>query len=116
MWHLTLHKWVGDPARAVHEQLEAHLRWMQGQQMAGRILMAGPTPDRSIGIMVFGHMSTDEVDDICRGDPFVAHGFRTYEVIPWDVHHVLGIGGFDPAAVAEQAKRSLAHAPRGSDS
>ena len=43
----------------------AHLDWMREQQLAGRVLIAGPG------------------------------GFRNYEVIGWDVHQLLGIGGFD---------------------
>lgn len=84
--------------------LADHLEWMREQQLAGRILMAGPTPDRSIdrsmGIMLFRHLETEVVHELCRTDPFVERGHRTFEVIPWDVHHVLGIGGFTPEAVA----------------
>lgn len=106
MWHLTMHRWVGEPREAIESSLADHLAWMHEQQTAGRILMAGPTPDRSMGIMVFGHLERDDVDAICATDPFVARGFRTYEVIPWDVHHVLGIGGFTPEAVSAPERDS----------
>lgn len=107
MWHLALHRWAGDPTEAVETHLEAHLRWVRDQQFAGRILIAGPTPDRSLGIIVLAHMSEDEAHELCRTDPFVAGGFRTYELIPWDVHHAFGIGAFDPAAVAAMAREQL---------
>lgn len=100
MWHLTIHRWVGDPREAITSTLADHLEWMRDQQLAGRILMAGPTLDRSLGIMVFGHLETEVVHQLCRTDPFVERGHRTFEVIPWDVHHVLGVGGFTPEAVA----------------
>ncbi len=101
MWHLTIHRWATEnPRDAIASTLTDHLAWMKEQQMTGRILMAGPTPDRSMGLMVFGHLDTDVVHGICDTDPFVERGFRTFEVIPWDVHHVLGIGGFTPEAVA----------------
>jgi uncharacterized protein YciI len=98
MWHLTLHRWTGDRAEAM-KLLERHRSWMRHQQLAGRIIVAGPTPDREMGIMVFGHMTRAELDEICRTDPFVEGGYREYEAIPWDVHHVLGIGGFDQTTV-----------------
>jgi uncharacterized protein YciI len=96
MWYLTLHRWVGDRAQAVEDRLPAHLAWMHEQQLAGRVLMAGPTPDRELGIIVFGHMSEDNVDELCRSEPFIVGGYREYDVIPWEVHHLLGIGRFQP--------------------
>lgn len=50
MWHLTLHRWTGDPSLAVARLLDAHLTWMQRQQLAGKVLMAGPIPDKRLGI------------------------------------------------------------------
>jgi len=113
MWYLTLHRWTGDPAVAVNKALDAHLTWMHEQQLAGRVLMAGPTPDRTLGIIVFGHMSEDALHELCRHDPFVEAGYRNYEVIPWDVHHVLGIGGFNPQAVAAMHPSSAKFADTG---
>lgn len=102
MWFLTLHRWTGDRGRAM-ALLDDHLAWMHRQQMAGKIIAAGPTPDRELGIMIFSHMSRDELAEICRTDPFVAGGFRQYEAFPWEVHHLLGIGGFDRATVEAMA-------------
>ena len=107
MWHLTLHKWVGDQqavaASAVADgTLQAHLDWMREQQLAGKVLMAGPTPDYRLGIIVFGHLPEDAVHELCRGEPLVARGHREYEVIAWDVHHVLGIGQFELGLPAPQ--------------
>lgn len=79
--------------------LDDHLSWMRDQQHAGNIIAAGPSPDRGLGIMVLGHMSAEKAQQICDSDPFVRAGHRTYDVIGWDVHHVLGIGGFDRATV-----------------
>ncbi|WAP54434.1 YciI family protein [Streptomyces luomodiensis] len=99
MWYLTLHRWTGDRQRAIAEVLPSHLAWMRERQRAGQVLMAGPSPDRELGIIVVGHMSRDAVDDLFRDEPLVAGGFRGYDVIPWEVHHVLGVGGFDVPAV-----------------
>lgn len=102
MWYLTLHRWTGDREAAL-AILDDHLSWMRDQQRAGRIIAAGPTPDHETGIMVLGHMSEAELHAVCDSDPFVEGGYRTYEVIPWEVHHVLGIGGFDQRTVMAMA-------------
>jgi len=39
------------------------------------------------------------VDSPFSTEPFTRAGRRTYEVIPWDPHHVLGVGGFDTPTV-----------------
>src|SRR5260221_3711952 len=41
-----------------------------------------------------------DLDALCRQEPFVARGYREYEVIAWDVHQLLGIGGFDVKTIA----------------
>ncbi|MCX4904664.1 YciI family protein [Streptomyces sp. NBC_00878] len=102
MWHLTLHRWTGDREATVQhalEHLDDHLAWMREQQLAGKVLIAGPTPDKELGIMLFGHMSKQDVHELCRTDPFISAGLREYEVIPWEVHHLLGIGAFDTRTV-----------------
>lgn len=103
MWYLTLHRWIGDRAGAL-TILPDHLSWMRDQQLAGNIIAAGPTPDRELGIMVFRHMPREELDAICSRDPFIVAGYRQYEVIGWDVHHVLGIGGFDLKTLTAMAE------------
>lgn len=68
--------------------------------------MAGPTPGQTLGIIVFGHMSAADVDELCSQEPFTARGYREYEVIPRDVHHLLGIGGFDVKTMARTCVQS----------
>lgn len=100
MWYLTLHRWTDNRREAAKSVLPAHLAWMREQQLAGRVLMAGPTPDFELGIIVFGHMTEAELHELCRTEPFIAAGHRTYETIPWVVHQVLGIGSFDAGALS----------------
>jgi uncharacterized protein YciI len=100
MWYLTLHRWVGDREEAIKSTLGDHLAWMRQQQLAGKVLIAGPSRDGDLGIIIFGHMSMAHLDALCRQEPFVARGYREYEVIAWDVHQLLGIGGFDLKAIA----------------
>lgn len=80
--------------------LDEHLGWQREQQRAGRVIAAGPTPDLEIGIMVFAHMSRDDLDTLLSTEPFIRAGVREYEVFPWDVHHVLGVGGFDRTTIS----------------
>jgi len=91
MWHLGIFNWIGDPHDAL-ELLPAHLDWIRQQQLAGRILFAGPSDDGEKGIIVFAHMDHDKAETLCRSDPFVAKGHRRYTLIAWDVHQALGIG------------------------
>jgi hypothetical protein len=35
-----------------------HLAWIREQERAHKILLSSPSPDRSVGIIVFGHLST----------------------------------------------------------
>ncbi len=95
MWYLTLHRWTGDREEAIKSSLGDHLAWLQKQQLAGKVLISGPSGDGNLGIIVFGHMSSADLDVLCRQEPFVARGYREYEVIAWDVHQLLGIGAFD---------------------
>jgi len=98
MWQLTLHRWVGDRSEAL-TMLDEHLTGMRNQQRAGNIIAAGPSSDGELGIMVLRHMSRDEVDSFLSTEPFTQASRRTYEVIPWEPHHVLGVGGFDTQTV-----------------
>jgi uncharacterized protein YciI len=92
MWYLTSHRWGGDPEEAIKGSLDDHLSCVREQERAGKLLIAGPSPDRSVGIIGFGHMSTAyELDELCSHEPFIARDDRKYEAIPWDVHQLLGI-------------------------
>jgi uncharacterized protein YciI len=104
MWYLTLHRWTGGRTSAGREAIAEHLTWMREQQRAGKVLIAGPTPDHELGIIVFGHMPEAELHELCRTEPLIAAGLRTYDAHPWEVHHLLGIGGFDLETVAAMAR------------
>jgi uncharacterized protein YciI len=108
VWYLTLHRWLGDRDEAISSSLVDHLAWLREQQLAGRVLFSGPSVDGELGIIVFGHMSRAEFDDLCRQEPFVARGYRGFEVIAWEVHQLLGIGGFDVEAIAAMTRSERA--------
>ena len=111
MWYLTLHRWLGDREEAIKSGLDDHLAWLRQQQLAGKVLIAGPSLDGDLGIIVFGHMSEADLHELCSQEPFIARGYRDCEVIAWDVHQLLGIGGFDVKAIAAmtQSGRGSTH-------
>jgi hypothetical protein len=47
--------------------------------------------------------------ELCRSEPFVSAGYREYETIPWDVHHMLGVGSFDPKVLAAASRPDGQH-------
>jgi uncharacterized protein YciI len=108
MWYLTLHRWFGDRDEAINSSLDDHLAWMREQQLAGKVLFSGPSLDGELGIIVFGHMSRAEFDHLSSQEPFVARGYRGFEVIAWEVHQLLGIGGFDVKTIAAMTRSARA--------
>ncbi len=92
MWNLVIHtRGPSDPTHT-NVELTAHLRWIKHHQLSGAMLFAGPSADGSRGIMVFGHLSEPEVVRLCLEDPLIAGKRENFEVIPWDVHQILGVG------------------------
>jgi uncharacterized protein YciI len=78
--------------------LDEHLAWMKRQHDAGTILLSGPSPDRSLGIYLIRAGSRGEAEQVASNDPFTAAGHCEAEVIEWDIHQILGVGGFTAAA------------------
>jgi uncharacterized protein YciI len=93
MWHLILHT-RGPSDETIDEDVRSeHLKWIKSQQLNGKMLFAGPSADGAVGIMVFGHLSESEVEQLCLDDPLIAGRRESFTVIPWDIHQVLGVGG-----------------------
>jgi uncharacterized protein YciI len=95
MWYIAIHRWTGDPREAL-PMIPTHRAWVLEQENAGKILASGPTPDKSLGIMLFRAESSDEVEKLCESEPLIAAGKRTVEIIPWDVHEIFGIDLLNP--------------------
>ena len=93
MWYLIL-----STRKASIEDVKArtadHFEWMQAQHAAGTVAISGPTPDRSMGIYVVRADSAETAHKITASDPFHTHNLREYQLIPWEVHQILGIGPF----------------------
>lgn len=99
MWYLTFSK----PA-ATREQimphLQEHLDWQRKAHDSGTMLYSGPSADFSMGIMLHRAASLDEAKQTMDSEPFHKLGLRTYEIIEWDVHQGMGLGGFTPESLA----------------
>ena len=70
------------------ELLDRHLRWIIGEEQAGRIFLSGPlgTASRPLhGITVLRAGDLTEAEAIARQDPFVAAGVVTFELHEWTV-------------------------------
>jgi uncharacterized protein YciI len=78
--------------------LDEHLAWMKRQHDAGAILLSGPSPDRSLGIYLIRAASLADAKDVAASDPFTAAGHCAADVIQWEIHQILGVGGFTAAA------------------
>lgn len=50
MWYLIVHRWVGDPQEALNSSSDDHLSGLREQERAGKLLISGPSPDRSVGL------------------------------------------------------------------
>lgn len=79
--------------------LDTHLQWMEVQHRNGKILLSGPTPDRSLGIYLIKAESREDAERTAAGDPYTAAGHTTFELIEWDIHQAFGIGAFSAAGM-----------------
>ena len=105
MWYLVLSR-PSVPREQVRPHAPEHLAWMRRQHGAGSVLFSGPSADRSVGIYVIRAPSLDEARLVADSDPFHAKAVRSYELLEWEVHQVLGAGAFSSeglAALAEEA-------------
>jgi SAM-dependent methyltransferase len=82
--------------------VDDHLAWMKQQHDAGKIIFSGPghgEDDTAYGIYLIRCGSKQEAQQIAAGDPFTANGHCAFELIEWEVHQILGAGGFTMAGL-----------------
>ena len=103
MWYLTFSR-PQAPREQIVPHLQEHLDWQRRMHDAGAVLFSGPSGDRSMGIILVRAASLDEAKQVLDSEPFHALGLRTYEVIEWDVHQGLGLGGFSGESLALLAR------------
>ena len=103
MWYLVMSKPVADREQ-IMAKIDEHLTWMRSQHTASNVLFSGPTADRSLGIYVIAASSREEAKAIAETDPFHSLGLRSYEMLDWDVHQVMGAGPFSSKEMAARSE------------
>jgi uncharacterized protein YciI len=101
MWFICLRRSVV-PREQWTTPVDEHLAWMKLQHEAGRIIFSGPgqgADGTPYGIYLIRCASREEAERIAAGDPFTANGHCAFELIQWDVHQILGAGGFTMAGL-----------------
>lgn len=91
-WFLVLSKTLDRVARL--SASPDHQAWQREQHSAGKVVVSGPSADRSMGIYVIRCASREEAVAIADSDPHHARGNSSYEMIEWEVHQVMGEGSF----------------------
>ena len=99
MWYLVMSRPAADREQ-LRASLDDHLAWMRSQHGASKVLFSGPTADHSMGIYVIAAPSRADAQAIADSDPFHALGLRSYEMLDWEVHQVLGAGPFSTGEMA----------------
>src|SRR5215213_5504695 len=98
MLFITLRKRVV-PREQQKVSLDTHLVWMKQMHDEGKILMSGPSSDRSLGIYLIKAVSREEAERIASGDPYTVAGETTFDMIEWEAHQFFGNGPFTEAGL-----------------
>lgn len=83
--HLVLYVYADDIAQRRGPYREEHLRRIQVEKDAGRIVMAGAIGDPiNGGAMAWTGASPDEIEAFVEGDPYLEAGLIvSYRIEPW---------------------------------
>jgi uncharacterized protein len=65
------------------EVVDLHAEHLAQLDGAGKLVLAGPIPERAGGLIVLRAASLEEARAIAEEDPLVRGGFQTYEVGTW---------------------------------
>ena len=63
----------------VEQTRPAHLKFLNEEVAAGRLLLAGRQEDGSGGLLVTADISIEEADDMIARDPYTRAGVANYE-------------------------------------
>lgn len=98
MIYILILKYVR-PLEEVNAHLDTHKQWLARHIREGRILAAGPSEDRSGGVVLASCGKRSELDDMVAEDSFVVH--QVVEV---------SIQSFEPAIRSEALAQQWASA------
>ncbi len=77
---------------------QAHLDWLNAGHDSQRVLLSGPSCDRSLGIYVVRAASLGEAREFVDSDPYHSAGIRIFDLIEWEMQRrSLTPGLIDPA-------------------
>lgn len=65
------------------DAVERHAAHLAELDKAGKLVLAGPIPERAGGLIVLRAGSLEEVRAIAEDDPLVRGGYQTYELGSW---------------------------------
>jgi uncharacterized protein YciI len=85
--HLLLYVYPDDMAERRGPYRDEHLRRIQVEKDAGRIVMAGAIGDPiNGGAMAWTEATTQEIEAFVDGDPYLAAGLiLSYRIEPWNL-------------------------------
>ncbi len=75
MFHVLKSTYLKAPD-VVEQTRPAHLKFLEEEIAAGRLLLAGRQEDGSGGVLVTGDMSAEDAQDIVDRDPYTKAGRR----------------------------------------
>lgn len=64
----------------VDEHVAAHRQYLDGLNTQGKLLLSGAKKPREGGIMLFHHVTREELDELLTQDPFYQQEIARYEV------------------------------------
>jgi uncharacterized protein len=96
-WYLAIRRMTEPPA-SWRDLLPAHLAWLKDMHDTGTIIMSGPGTEPRLGIYIMRAPGSAEATRIVHADPLLQSPGATVEVTEWQLHQIMGIGGFDAGA------------------
>ena len=60
--------------------IQRHVDHLRRLDAAGKLVLCGPFSDYAGGMVVVNASSREEAEKIFRSDPFVAEGYKTYQI------------------------------------
>lgn len=71
------------PLSVIDQHLEAHKTFLKQGYEQGLLVMSGPRPSRSGGIIIANSDQDGAVWEFLRNDPFYEHDLADYQVLPF---------------------------------
>jgi uncharacterized protein YciI len=80
------------PPEVVEQTRPAHLKFLEAEIEAGRLLLAGRQEDGSGGVLITADMTAEDANELLDRDPYVQGGVARYERLSFNAaFHAPGI-------------------------